>query len=68
MPKYFYLSRFSGKHQKLPPCHKNGYIHGHYILPLHGKSLSAMNDQQENVETTPPFLSSNDEVEKNNMR
>jgi len=71
MPIYLYLSPFSGtytytyiKYMVLPPMHRNGYKHGHYTLPLHGENLSAMNDHYESVETTPPFSSSNDEVEK----
>jgi hypothetical protein len=43
-------------------------LQGHYTLPLDGKNLSVMNNHYESVETTQPFSSSNDEVEKNNMR
>jgi hypothetical protein len=75
MATYFYLSPFSGTYTytynlyiALPPMHRNDYIHGHYTLPLHGQNPSVMNDDYESVETTPPFSSSNDEVENNNMR
>jgi hypothetical protein len=45
----------------LPPMHRNGYIHGHYTLPLHSETLSAMNDHYASDEITPPFSSSKHE-------
>jgi hypothetical protein len=43
-------------------------MHGQDTLPLHGENLSTMNGTNRNiVKIAPPFLSSNNGVEKNNM-
>jgi hypothetical protein len=44
-------------------------MHGQDTLPLHGENLSVMNQTNRNiVKTTPPFLSSNNKMEKNERR
>ena len=43
-------------------------MHGQDTLPLHGEHRSAMNEQKETVSKQLHFYSSNNEVEKNDMR